>query len=131
MKWLESFLGKVASWFHKPAVEEAFNTVAKIIPEAEPIVADIAALTPNKTVQEIQTAYDKYAVPFSGVVESDPNAVGNALLNLATTVVNKNLKSPAAQNLVNTAVQLAVTAAKAGSTPAPAPTPAPSAAPAA
>jgi len=111
---ISTFLKKVESWFTNPKVEAAFNTVAEIVQVAEPIVADIAALTPNRTVAEIEAAYTKYAVSVAGQISSDPTSTGNALLNLATEVVNKNLHTPAAVNLVNTAVQIAVTAAKAG-----------------
>lgn len=110
MNLLTKFLQKIASLFENPKVEAAFDDVAQIVTVAEPIVAGIAALTPNKTFQEVAAAYAKYAVPFSLVIEATPTALGNALLNLATTLVNKNLKNPAAVSLVNTAVQIAVTA---------------------
>lgn len=108
---LVKFIDKIKSIFENPKVEAAFDDVAQIVTVAEPIVADIGALTPNKTVQEVVAAYAKYAVPVSATITADPTSVGNALLNLATTVVNKNLKTPAAVSLVNTAVQIAVTAA--------------------
>lgn len=115
MNFIETFFGKIAALFHSPKVEAAFNSVASLVTIAEPIVADIAALTPNKTVQEITAAYAKYAVPVAGEITADPTSTGNALLNLATAVVQKNMGSnPAATSLINTAVQIAVTAGKAG-----------------
>lgn len=123
MNIIGEFFAKIGSWFHNPKVEAVFNSLATIVTVAEPIVADIAALTPNKTVQEITAAYTKYAVPVSLQITTDPTSTGNALLNLATAVVNKNLKNPAATSLVNTAVQIAVTAAKAGAVPTPTPVP--------
>jgi len=108
-----NFTAKIESLFQSPKVKAAFEAVATAVTEAEPVVAAIGALTPNKTVQEVVAAYAKYAVPVSATITADPTSIGNALLNLATTVVNKNLKSPAALSIVNTAVQIAVTAANA------------------
>jgi hypothetical protein len=113
MNFLTTFLQKIESLFKKPAVQAAFNAVAEVIEVAEPIVADIALLTPNKTIAEVVTAYAKYAVPLAATISANPTSVGNALLNLATTVVTQNLKNPVAVNIVNTAVQIAVTAANA------------------
>ena len=109
-----SFLHKIESLFKNPKVQAAFNTVSQILLVAEPIVADIGQLTSNKTFASVAKAYEKYGIPLAVADTSDPTQIGNLLLNLATTVVNKNLKTPAAQNLVNTAVQIAVTAGKAG-----------------
>ena len=81
---------------------------------ALPIVKDIAALVPNRTVQEISTAYQKYGVPLATQISEDPTSTGNALLNLGTAVLQKNHAPDAAVSLLNTAVQLALVAAKAG-----------------
>lgn len=115
MKSISDFFAKIIAFFHKPAVEAAFSTVAQIVQIAQPIVQEIAALTPNRTVQEIATAYAQYGVPLAASISSDPTSAGNALLNLATQVVLKQLGgNSVAVNLVNTAVQIAVTALKAG-----------------
>jgi hypothetical protein len=110
-----SFFAHIASWFHNPKVEAAFNTVAEILQNGgvQTIVADIAALTPNKTVQEVIAAYNKYGVPISEGIATGVVTPGNALLNLATTLVQKNIKNPPTASIIQTAIQLAVTAAKA------------------
>lgn len=110
-----SFFHHVQSWFHNPKVEAAFNDVAGIIQNAgvQEIVAEIAALTPNRTVQEVTGAYAKYAIPISTSIWNDPTSTGAALLNLATILVQKNLKNPVAVNLIQTAIQVCVTATKA------------------
>lgn len=116
MNAIKKFFASIVAFFKKPAVEQAFVTVASIIPIAQPIVAAIAAMTPNRTINEIATAYAKYGVPLASTISSgaDSTTIENALFNLATQVVLKNLGGNAvAINLVNTAVQVAVTALKA------------------
>lgn len=114
MNFILTFLQKIQALFHKPAVEAAFNTVAQVLTIAEPIVAEIAALVPNQTVAEVLSAYAKYAVPVVATITADPTSTGNALLNLATTLVMKTVKNPASTSNVQTAIQIAVTALKAG-----------------
>jgi hypothetical protein len=113
MNILTSFLHKIESLFKKPAVEAAFNTVAEILTIAEPIVAEIAALTPGGTLAEVVAAYAKYAVPVVTAIANNPTAIGNALLNLGTSLVMKTVKNPASVPIVQTAVQIAVVALKA------------------
>jgi hypothetical protein len=115
---ISSFFGHIETWFHNPKVEAAFNTVASIIQSAgvQTIVQEIGALTPNRTVQEITAAYAKYGVPTATLMSADPASTGAALLNLATVLVQKNLKNPAAVNLIQTAIQVCVTATKAAGT---------------
>jgi hypothetical protein len=110
-----TFFKKIESWFTNPKVEAAFNTVASIIANGgvEAIVADINALVPNKTLAQVTAAYQKYGVPIATQINNDPTSIGNALLNLATTLVQKNIKNPVAVNLIQTAVQTVVTAVKA------------------
>lgn len=119
---IKTFFQHIEAEFDNPKVEAAFNESAKIIQSAgvKAIVADIAALTPNRTVAEITAAYAKYAVPVSGTITADPASTGSALLNLATALVQKNLKSPAALNLIQTAIQTCVTAFEATAVPVPA-----------
>lgn len=110
-------LKKVWSWLDSPKAEAALEQAAQLALEAGPIVAEIAQLAPNSTFAEVSAAYTKYGVPFAAQATTDPTQVGNCLLNLATLVLQKNLKpgqAVPAVNLLNTAVQLAVTALKAG-----------------
>jgi hypothetical protein len=116
MKFLANLIRKIAAFFQSGKAEAALTQAAQLVPQALPIVQAIAALTPNKTVQEVEAAYARYAVPMSQQIGSDPSAIGNALLNLATTLLQKNLpasQAGAAINVLNTAVQLAVTGSKA------------------
>lgn len=112
MNWLKHLFSNVANFFHSPALQSAEQEIEKLIPLAAPIVTEIAALTPNRTVQEIAAVYQKYAVPFTASILEDPNGAGNALLNLATTVMQKNHVPNAAVSLIQTVVQIAVLALK-------------------
>src|SRR5262245_58036477 len=115
--FLKKIISSVVSFFASPKAKQALETAASLVSIAAPIVQEISAITPNRTVQEIEAAYAKYAVPFSStVLQSGPDAPGNALLNLATALLRANLPSAQASvatNILQTAVQLAVTAVKA------------------
>lgn len=110
MSWLTSIFSKIEGWFESPAAKTLETTIATLIPKAEPIIKEIAALTPNRTVQEIEAAYEKYAVPFAPALATASPAA--ALQQLAATVLG-NLHAPgAAVSLLNTVVELALQAVK-------------------
>lgn len=118
-----TFIAGIEALFTRAKAKEAVQKieadlakVAEILPHAIPIVEDIAALTPNKSVQEVTTVLEKYVGPVAQQIDDNPTAIGNILLNTATTAVQKILppeKSGAAVSLIQTAVQLAVTAVNA------------------
>lgn len=112
MHWLTSLFAKIVGFFESPKAKAVEAQLASLTQAALPIVQAIAALTPNRTVQEIATAYAQYGVPLAVQITADPTSTGNALLNLATTVLQKNHAPDAAISLLNTAVQLAVVALK-------------------
>jgi hypothetical protein len=104
--------------FTSDKAKAALTEAAALAVQAAPIVAAIEALVPstNRTVQAVEAAYAKYAVPVATQITNDPTSINNALLNLASTLLAKNLpaqKAGIATSLLNTAVQLAVTAVKA------------------
>lgn len=102
---------RVETFFTSGKAEKTAQEVAQLAQLAAPIVHDLALMTPNKTVQEVDAAAQKYGVQI-GQIASDPTAVGNALLNIATSVLQKNHAPTAAVSLLNTAVQMAVLATK-------------------
>lgn len=121
MSWLTNLFGKINSALHSPALENAEKTIAALLPSALQVVQAINAIVPNKTLAEIEKAYETYAVPFSQTYAADPvNGPGNALLNLATAILQKNKVMPAAVSIIQSAIQLAVVAAKANPPVAPA-----------
>lgn len=112
MKTLKGFFSKVAGYFQSGKAAAVFDQVAKLVEEATPIVATIEELTPNRTVKEIANAYLQFGVPLIRTVDDTPaEQRGYLLLNLATTVLGR--KYPNATNVLNSAVQLAVTGLKA------------------
>lgn len=112
MHWITALFQKFVGILHSPKVQAVETQLASLTEAALPIVQDIAALCPNRTVQEIAAAYSKYGLPLAQQISSDPTSTGNALLNLATAVLQKNHAPTAAISILNTAVQLAVVAAK-------------------
>lgn len=113
MKFIKGLIQKVIAYFTSGKAEAALNTAAELVPKALPIVQEIATLVPNRTIQEIAGAFETYAVPFSQELLSTPLAQrGYLLLELATQVLAKEVPG-VATNILNTAVQLAVTGSKA------------------
>ena len=113
MSFLKSIVQKVVFFFSSGKAEAALNQAVALVPKALPIVTAIAAETPNRTIQEIETAFQKYAVPFSSTWAATPVASrGYLLLQLATSVLSQEVPG-VATNILNTAVQLAVTGSKA------------------
>jgi len=113
MKFLTSIIQKVAAFFASGKAQAALNQAVELVPKALPIVQAIAAATPNRTIQEVEAAFQKYAVPFSAEWSStQPANRGYLLLQLATSVLAQQVPG-VATNVLNTAVQLAVTGSKA------------------
>jgi hypothetical protein len=108
-----NIIRKIVAFFRSGRAEAVLEQAASLVPKALPIVEDIAALVPNKTDQEILAAFQKYAVPGAAQFLSTPLAQrGYVLLHLATEVLASQFPS-VATNVLNTAVQFAVTGSKA------------------
>ena len=114
MKFLKSVIQKIVSFFTSGKAEAAFNAAADLVPKALPIIREIAALTPTRKDDEILAAFDKFNVaPDVAQIRATPSAKrGYLLLQLATDVLAAQLPG-IATNILNTAVQLAVTGMKA------------------
>jgi hypothetical protein len=109
-----NIVNSVVGFFTSGKAKAALQTAAELATIALPIVQQINTLAPNKTVTEVLYAYNKYGVPVANVAMNDGD-VNTALLNLATSVLQKNLpaaKATASVSILQTAVQLAVLAAK-------------------
>ena len=113
MSFLKSLIQKIVAFFSSGKAEAALSKAVELVPKALPIVEDLAALAPDKTVQQIAGAFQKYGVPFSEEYLSAPASQrGYLLLQLATQVLAAEVPG-VATNVLNTAVQLAVTGVKA------------------
>ena len=113
MKFLKSVVKKIVSFFASGKAEAALTRACELVPKALPIVEDLAAMVPDKNVQQIEAAFQKYGVPFSQqVLAAAPSERGYVLLDLATKVLAQQFPG-VATNILNTAVQLAVTGVKA------------------
>jgi|SRR5581483_4287866 len=109
----KSIIQKIVNFFKSGKAEAALTKAADLVPKALPIVQDIAAMAPNKTDQEILAVFQKYAVPDAAQFLATPSAQrGYLLLHLATEVLASQFPN-IATNILNTAVQLAVTGSKA------------------
>ena len=116
--WVKSIFSNIEAFFASAKGKQAIEDINTMVQVALPIVQEIAALTGNAgasaTAAAVTAAYVKYGVPLeTTLVTGNKTQIGNALMNLATSVLAKNLpanKAGLATNLLNTAVQLAVTA---------------------
>jgi hypothetical protein len=113
VKFLKTIIQKILSFFTSSKAQAALERAAELVPFALPIVKQIAALTPTRADDEIVAAFDKFAVPGAQQYLATPVAQrGYVLLQLATAALA--LQFPGlATNVLNTAVQLAVTGVKA------------------
>ena len=110
---VKSIVQKIVAFFKSGKAEAVLMEAANLGPKALPIVEQIAAMVPNRTDQEILAAYQKYAVPGAAAFLATPLAQrGYVLLHLATEVLANEFPSTAT-NVLNTAVQIAVTGFKA------------------
>jgi hypothetical protein len=109
---LKKFWEVIASPKARSAVEQAASLVAIALP----IVDELSAIDPKTAkLKEVTDAYRKYGIPIIQSYTQDPTSIGNALLNLATQILRAKLPADRAvlpTNILNTAVQLAVTAIK-------------------
>jgi hypothetical protein len=100
-----------------PKARNAVEQAASLVSIALPIVDQISGIDPKAAkFKEVADAYRKYGVPLVQSYTQDPVLIGNALLNLATQLLRSKLPTDKAglpTNVLNTAVQLAVTALKA------------------
>ena len=103
----EGELKKIEGFIVSPTLETDAEDVAILVEKAAPIVAKIAAMVPNKTVQEVAAAYATYGLTTATGIADNSESIGNALLNLGTLLL-KNLSPNSTVTKLNTAVQLAV-----------------------
>lgn len=110
---IKTIVQKIVAFFQSGKAEAVLNEAAALVPKALPIVEEIAGMAPGKTDQQILDAYRKYAVPGAAEFLAMPPAQrGYALLHLATQVLACEFPG-VATNILNTAVQIAVTGSKA------------------
>ena len=100
-----------------PKAQKAVSISASLVEIALPIVQELSIIDPKTSkLQEVIDAYEKYGVPLIDMYIQNPTSIGNALLNLATELLRRKLspeQANLATNILNTAVQIAVTAIKA------------------
>jgi hypothetical protein len=111
MNWLTTLFKDVKGFFASPKAKAVEKEIAALLPVALTIVQDINAIAPNRTLTQINAVATKYALPAITTIAADPAATGNTLLNMATAILQKNHAPTASVSLLNTVVQLAVTAA--------------------
>jgi hypothetical protein len=102
--------------FTSPQAQEVFRLIIeKILPEAKPIVESIRAIIKdpaNATVPEIIALYSSFGKTISTIVDTK-EAKQNALLNLATELLDAVLPEKYAVPLLHSAIEIALSALKA------------------
>lgn len=113
MNFLKQVIRKIVGFFVSGGAEAALTQAAELVPKALPIVQEIAALAPNRTDQEILALFQKFAVPGAAQYLATPaEKRGYVLLQIASEVLAAEVPG-IATHILDTAVQLAVTGAKA------------------
>ena len=114
---ITSGLKKLWDIITSPKARNAVEQAASLVGIALPIVDQLSGIDPKTAkLKEVADAYRKYGVPMIQSYTQDPASIGNALLNLATQLLRVKLPADKADlptNILNTAIQLAVTALKA------------------
>ena len=105
--WIGSLFHKLHDIFAGDKARAAFDRVLSISQLALPIVKEIAAITPNRTDDEIVAAYEKYGVPLLKGSPAD-------LLRWLVAHVLRQQGEDAPNNEVNAGIELAVVAHKNG-----------------
>jgi hypothetical protein len=109
---LAHFFTSIKDFFSKPSVAAAFDKALSLVPEAIPVVEQIAALTPTRTDDEIIAAFKHFFIPLDTALLAVPqDQRGMLLFNLAVAAVQK-LVPAGASSIIGLAVQAAVTALK-------------------
>ncbi len=104
---------KAFSWLISSKAKSALDTAAHLVERAAPIVETIGSIVLKGTAEEALEAGLKFGVTLSETeLNSGPYAVGNALLNLATDELKK-VAPGFPVNVLQTAIQMAVTAYRA------------------
>ena len=113
MKLFKTIMQKIGAFFSTGKAEAALLQAAELVPKAAPIVQEIAALTPNRTDQEIAAAFEKFAVPGAAqYLAASAGKRGYVLLQLASSILAAECPG-VATHILDTAIQLALTGAKA------------------
>ena len=119
--------GYLFHFFTSPKAEAALKQAATLAIDAAPYVAEVNLMVApllgpagELTAAAVNAAYAKYAIPLATeIVNATPMQLGNYLLNLVTTLLQKNHAPTASITVLNTAVQLAkLTVGNATSIPA-------------
>lgn len=114
MKVIKSLFSKILNFFTGGQAEKAFNAVADLVPKVLPIVQMVAAITPTRADDEIIAAFQTYGVAENvALIRATPtDQRGGLLMQLATTVASRQWPG-LATNILQSAIQLAVTGLKA------------------
>lgn len=109
MSWFTDLFSKIEGFFNSRAAKAAEKEIESLLPAAVAIVQEIDAIAPSKTLDQLNAVATKYGLPTISALVSGQTA-GNVALNLATEILAKNHAQAAATSLLNTVIQLAVTA---------------------
>jgi predicted regulator of amino acid metabolism with ACT domain len=107
MSWLTNLFAKIEGFFNSTKVVNLEHELASLAPFGLQVVQAISLAVPNKTLAEIIKAYELYGIPIISEIADNPTAIGNAMLNLASTILAKQAPGTAV-NILNTVISIAV-----------------------
>lgn len=114
MGFLVRLFGAIKGLFTGEKARHVFDVIADMVPKVLPIVKTIAALTPTRADDEIIAAFERLGVPLVQNLASVPaDERGYVLLKLATDAAARKYPGTAT-NILQSAIQIAVSGVKAG-----------------
>lgn len=108
MKLFKSIWGWVAKYFTSAQAEKTLKLACAYVERALPIIETIAAITPTRTDDELIALFKRFALPGIEAWLTVPVAErGDALREVARTVLAREVELGTPQRVLNAAIELA------------------------
>jgi len=109
-----SAIKKLWRYIKTRKARKAVETAVELVKIAMPIVQRLSEMRPSAaSLADVVAAYQRYGVPLLQDYTDNSQSRGNALLNLATELLKREVTVKYDTNILQTAVQLAVSAIRA------------------
>lgn len=108
MNVFKKIWGALASYFQSGRAEKDLKLACAYVSKALPIIETIAAFTPTRADDELIALYKRFALPGVEAWLSTPVAErGDALREVARTVLAREVEPGTPQRVLNAAIELA------------------------
>jgi hypothetical protein len=109
-----NLFSRIAAIFRTDKAHAVLHTILELAAKAEAIVVQIDQLAPHKTLDQITAAYEHFGVPLlTPLADGNLTVARNAMMNLGVEALKKIAPTGTALDILVSAVNMAVSAAKA------------------